>query len=87
MGESKPLPVVDYLKIPEDSEPYLEGYRCKKCGATYLGQRNVCSKCFARDNMEVIKLSNKGTLHSYACLLYTSPSPRDLYRSRMPSSA
>ena len=36
MSESKPLPVVDYLKIPEDSEPYLEGYRCKKCGATYL---------------------------------------------------
>ena len=23
----------------------------------------------------------------YVCLLYTSPSPRDLYRSRMPSSA
>ena len=23
----------------------------------------------------------------YSCLLYTSPSPRDLYRSRMPSSA
>ena len=22
-----------------------------------------------------------------SCLLYTSPSPRDLYRSRMPSSA
>ena len=28
-----------------------------------------------------INASNK------ACLLYTSPSPRDLYRSRMPSSA
>ena len=25
--------------------------------------------------------------HNYICLLYTSPSPRDLYRSRMPSSA
>ena len=25
--------------------------------------------------------------HSYACLLYTSPSPRDRTRSRMPSSA
>ena len=24
---------------------------------------------------------------SLGCLLYTSPSPRDLYRSRMPSSA
>ena len=25
--------------------------------------------------------------HIGICLLYTSPSPRDLYRSRMPSSA
>ena len=25
--------------------------------------------------------------HSYTCLLYTSPSPRDRTRSRMPSSA
>ena len=25
--------------------------------------------------------------HALTCLLYTSPSPRDLYRSRMPSSA
>ena len=25
--------------------------------------------------------------HSYFCLLYTSPSPRDMRRSRMPSSA
>ena len=27
------------------------------------------------------------TAGHWACLLYTSPSPRDLYRSRMPSSA
>ena len=25
--------------------------------------------------------------HAYSCLLYTSPSPRDLSTSRMPSSA
>ena len=30
--------------------------------------------------------SGKSTL-SYVCLLYTSPSPRDLSTSRMPSSA
>ena len=28
-----------------------------------------------------------GTLTLYACLLYTSPSPRDRQKSRMPSSA
>ena len=31
-------------------------------------------------------ISSKGALH-YLCLLYTSPSPRDLSTSRMPSSA
>ena len=29
----------------------------------------------------------KMTEYLKACLLYTSPSPRDLYQSRMPSSA
>ena len=28
-----------------------------------------------------------GVPHVYACLLYTSPSPRDVEESRMPSSA
>ena len=31
--------------------------------------------------------SQNGQAHSYICLLYTSPSPRDRTRSRMPSSA
>ena len=30
---------------------------------------------------------NVNFMASYACLLYTSPSPRDLSTSRMPSSA
>ena len=73
MSETKPLPVVDYLKIPENGDPYLVGYRCKKCGATYLGERNVCSKCFARDEMEIIKLSETGILHSYAIVFRSFP--------------
>ena len=34
---------------------------------------------------EINNIKNIGL--SSGCLLYTSPSPRDLYRSRMPSSA
>ena len=30
---------------------------------------------------------NMASLQAYTCLLYTSPSPRDLSTSRMPSSA
>ena len=34
-----------------------------------------------------IEIDNKFYDLSYSCLLYTSPSPRDCDRSRMPSSA
>ena len=34
-----------------------------------------------------IKEGNKKNLWIHICLLYTSPSPRDRTRSRMPSSA
>ena len=37
---------------------------------------------------EVEKLDKKElVMYIYACLLYTSPSPRDAHESRMPSSA
>ena len=36
--------------------------------------------------IEVPEPNNRVTLH-YICLLYTSPSPRDRQKSRMPSSA
>lgn len=63
---SKPLPVVPFLKIPEKGDPYLEGHKCKSCGAIFLGARSVCSKCTARDQMEVVKLANKGELYVYS---------------------
>ena len=34
-----------------------------------------------------VKVVNSGTATLKDCLLYTSPSPRDMRRSRMPSSA
>ena len=35
----------------------------------------------------LLQLANETTCPDAACLLYTSPSPRDLSTSRMPSSA
>lgn len=69
MGQ--PLPAVDFLKLPEDGEPYLEGHKCGACGATFLGERTVCSKCGARDQMSPVKLPNTGKLYSY-CIVHRS---------------
>ena len=70
-SNTKPLPVVPFLKLPDGGTPYLEGSKCKECEAIYIGSRKVCSKCFARDAMETITLSTKGKLISY-CIVHRS---------------
>ena len=60
-----PLPAVPYLKIPDQGQPYLEGYRCKECKEVYLDARQHCPKCSARDCLEPSRLSNQGHLYVY----------------------
>ena len=70
---AQPLPVVPYLKIPEHGEPYLEGYRCGSCGATFLGERGTCSKCGARDQMSPVELPKSGKLYSFSIVYRSFP--------------
>ena len=67
------LPVVDYLKLPENGDPFLEGHKCSKCNAMFLGERKVCSSCFSRDGLEAVKLSNTGKLYSYSIVFRSFP--------------
>lgn len=69
----KPLPAVDFLKIPDAGEPYLEGHKCQCCGAIFLGPRSVCSKCGARGQMQAVKLANQGSLYSYSIVHRSFP--------------
>ena len=66
-----PLPVVDWLKLPEDGDPYLEGHQCSSCESIFLGVRSVCANCGARDQIKPMKLANKGKLYTY-CIVYRS---------------
>jgi uncharacterized protein len=72
-AEIGPLPVVPFLKVPAEGEPYLEGSRCTRCDAVFLGQRSVCSKCGAREQLETKRLSNRGTLHAYSIVHRSFP--------------
>ena len=51
-----------------------------------LSWDNVDEKVFTDDSVVFITEQND-TLYGIGCLLYTSPSPRDRQKSRMPSSA
>ena len=70
---ARPRPVVPYLKLPEDGDPYIEGQKCDACGAIYLGERKGCSKCGAQDQISAVRLSNRGKLHVYSIVHRSFP--------------
>ncbi len=67
-----PLPVVPWLKGAGTNDPYLEGLKCE-CGAIFLGERNNCSSCGARDQLKPTRLANKGKLYVYSIVHRSFP--------------
>ena len=63
-------------KLPESSEEIH----------TTVAQLNFIRWCIKNNIVDYIR-KHHNTLFNKGCLLYTSPSPRDLSTSRMPSSA
>ena len=79
-------PEVASLTIQDSAQgTLLVGKTCQLSIATVI---NICpdEQEDTQDvNCQIVEI--EADARSYACLLYTSPSPRDLSTSRMPSSA
>ena len=58
-------------------------------GALHWAHERMCSVFLDGEGTETSKTERQNfqSIESTRCLLYTSPSPRDRTRSRMPSSA
>jgi len=85
------LPALPYEKNalePHISAETLE-YHYGKHHQTYVTNLNnlVAGTADENKSLEEIVKSSSGGMFNNACLLYTSPSPRDRTRTRMPSSA
>ena len=70
----------------------IDGIREPVSGSFLYGNNIISGAVVPSSNaigLHFYPIWEAGTLDEwlYNCLLYTSPSPRDLYRSRMPSSA
>ena len=61
--------------------------KCKKCGTVLPDSERLKKHQEKAHNKKKEKCRACGAEFDYSCLLYTSPSPRDRTRSRMPSSA
>ena len=65
-----------------------ENTDCCTCYAFFIAEERRCKTCNIRVmSRKFAMLIDNGVDCLYSCLLYTSPSPRDRQKSRMPSSA
>ena len=63
---------------------------CHEYGASFHKKNHILLVCpvFHWHELEYVKNRRENNVDEYkSCLLYTSPSPRDVEESRMPSSA
>ena len=70
---SGPLPIVPFLIIPSDGDPYLEGHRCGQCQSVFIGERTTCSKCGTRDQMKAEALAQTGELYVFSIVHRSFP--------------
>lgn len=65
--------LVPFLKRDPKGNPYLAGARCRSCGHTYVGDRTICAKCAARNQMEPVRLSETGKVYVYTIVHRSFP--------------
>lgn len=72
-------PIVPFLKLPDDAEPYLSGVKCRNCGVIYTGERRACANCMAIDQFEQLHLSKKGTVYNWTIVYQSAPGIKTPY--------
>ena len=83
------LPIDKGLLCLENGD-ITEPYFCYPVNAKPIGFEGCILYCFLPEYGEMVFACNPESCadqNVYPCLLYTSPSPRDISGSRMPSSA
>jgi len=65
--------MVPFLKRDAHGKPYLEGSKCQNCGHTYVGYRDICAKCYARDQMAEVRLAETGKLYVFTIVHRSFP--------------
>jgi hypothetical protein len=66
-------PIVSYLKRDAGGAPFLQGARCEACGQIFVGDREVCAKCTARNRMTPVRLAETGKLYAFTVVSRSFP--------------
>jgi len=86
-ASTKQIAKLDLVESIEATEPGYVNFRANLARLTELTLKSVQREGSEYGLLKIHAPEKTVVEHTSACLLYTSPSPRDLSTSRMPSSA
>ncbi|MGF6602292.1 putative OB-fold protein [Paraburkholderia sp. GAS448] len=66
-------PATSYTRVGDDGSAWLEGSKCRACGARFVGARENCARCGVRGFMESYPLSEYGRLYNYTIVYRSYP--------------
>ena len=66
-------PATSYTRVGDDGSAWLEGSKCRACGARFVGARENCARCGVRGFMERYSLSEYGRLYNYTIVYRSYP--------------
>jgi uncharacterized protein len=65
--------IVSFIRRDVAGRPILQGSRCRECQYIYVGERDNCARCCARDSMDAVELSQTGKLYAWTIVHRSFP--------------
>jgi uncharacterized OB-fold protein len=66
-------PALPIVKVDPQGRHWLAGSRCGQCQVVVAGERMACPACGARDALAVVRLSDRGVLHTFTVVHRSVP--------------
>jgi len=71
--DGSPKPAVPFIKFDARGAPFVQGCRCRTCGAAMTEERLACPACGGRAGFERFQSASRGRLHAYSIVRRSYP--------------
>jgi len=73
IGTTLPKPAVSFIKFDSVGAPFIEGRRCRACGAVMTDERLACPACGSRTGFDLFRGAERGKLHAWSIVRRSYP--------------
>ena len=68
-----PRPATGFIRVGEDLQAWIGGYRCPDCGAVALQSTLACRHCSSRNPLQEFRAAGRGRIYSWTVVERSYP--------------